>query len=142
MHRREMQQCVRSYTILVQGTARPGQPVISGGPPKRMVRPVHGNVCEQINEIKATSLEQLSVYTWFVTARFSVNLILYFVVSRESMVTFFINNIDLAFHFTDTTHLLDPTAVMFKFNTSAKRRRNKFEKIPFIFAETETARDP
>jgi len=57
------------------------------------------------------------------------------------MIIFLINNINLVFYFTNTTHLLDPSAVMFKFNTSAKWRRNKFEKIPFTFEENGTARD-
>jgi len=55
VHRREMQQRVRRDAVLVQGAARSGQPVIPYRPPKRVIRPVHSDVCNNENnvEIKA-----------------------------------------------------------------------------------------
>lgn len=55
VHRCEVQQRVRRHAVLIQGAARSGQPVIPHRPPKRVVRPVHSDVCNNGNdgEIKA-----------------------------------------------------------------------------------------
>lgn len=63
VHRREMQQRIRRHAVLVQGAACSGQPVIPSWPPKRVVRPVHSDVCNKENdgEIKARTDRRLFI---------------------------------------------------------------------------------